>query len=205
MLLRSSWIAFVALATIGGCTPKRLAVVAAPRTTDAEELSPGLTVGRYRLTGVEHLEGSELDSLYRFSDGSSAAITAFRYDIPSDVRVSGARNDWTKREGAKFEAVQPTLVAQGRIDSYRIAFASAQMVTVDADSVFEHSVAIAVRVRGDIRIDFQYLYVVCNRFLKLRGSFFGDTWRESEFPNFAREVMRVVHASAVRLPSKGCY
>lgn len=204
--MRYRWLSILSLATAAGCGGRPLAVVTAPRTASAEALLPGLTVGRYRLTGAEPIEGAPLDSVYRFTDGTSATVSAFRYDVPADVREGRAREKWTEREGLKFEAIQPILVSQGRIESFRVAFSDLAFVAVETDSILEHSVAVAVRSDDEVWMDFQYLYLVCGRFLKLRGSFARDAWQQSEFPNFSRELMRVVRASSARLQANdACY
>jgi hypothetical protein len=169
-------------------------------------LIPGLSVGRFRLTDAERLGTTPVDSIYRFSDGSPALVSAFRYDLPSDARKRGEAVAWTQRQGALFKEAQSIFLARREIDAFRVAFDTSQFVAVPADSVFEHSIAIAVRRRGVAYMEVQYVYLVCDGFLKLRGTFASEAWPRSEFPAFAREVMRIARRSAVPSRANGaCY
>lgn len=150
-------------------------------------------VGRYHLTEVRAIQGYPADTIYRFTDGSAARVSAIRYYVPEDVKTSQDSALWTVREGAKFALVQAEQVRRGAIESYEVAFTDTS--TVDDVRLFEHAVAIAVRRNGRIDVEFQYLYLVGGRFLKARGTFPSDQWTTSEFPNFARELARRVAAA----------
>jgi hypothetical protein len=45
-------------------------------------------------------------------------------------------------------------------------------------------------------MDFQYLYLIDGRFLKVRATFPGELWKTGEMPNFAREVAGRAHRAS---------
>lgn len=194
----STWLAPLALSFVLGCASAPAAVVSAPRLASGDSLAPGLTIGAFRLTEVGTIDGYPLDTIFRFANGSSAFVSAIRYPIPRDVRFGSESAKWTQREGAKFAAIQDVFVSQKRISAFKVVFDSAQVVSVDGDSIFEHSVAIEVRTTNGTRMDLQYVYAVCNRFLKVRGTFPADTWPRGAFADFSREVLRLTRAAEVR-------
>jgi hypothetical protein len=187
-MIRRSLLAPLAIALLAaGCQARGIERTAAP----APDPSAGSeAVGKYRLSGAEALSSGEGDSLFRFSDGTAAYLTVFRYAVPEEVKVGPDSQAWTAREGAKFEAIQPILVQQGRIETYRTAFNNTREVDLDGVRVLESAIAIGVRANGNVRMDFQYLYLVHGRFLKVRGTFPGQTWQTSDIANFSREIAR---------------
>jgi hypothetical protein len=150
-------------------------------------------VGRYRLTAREAI-GPVGDSLFRFSDGSKIRLTVFRYAVPPDILANADSGAWTTTEGAKFEEVQPYRVRERQIDEYKLAFADTSRQNVGDTSVTEHATAIAVKSRGEVLMDFQYLYLIRGRFLKVRATVPGNAWSTAGIPDFAREVARRVQA-----------
>jgi hypothetical protein len=163
----------------------------------ANETSAGATsIGRYRFKVAEVSSSGSRDSIFRYTDGTDAIVSVFRYDVPPDVKIGPDSQSWTAREGGKFEQVQSILLQQGRIENFRTAFADTSDLDIGGVTVTEHSTAIAVRAGGRVRMDFQYLYLVGGRFLKVRGTFPGDSWRTSEIADFSREVARRTHATS---------
>ena len=151
-----------------------------------------MQVGRYRLTRREWIRGTSNDSAYHFTDGSPTRVTVFLYAIPADVQVGPDSQSWTAREGKKFEQVQPLLVQQGVMDMYKVAFANSEEMTVGARKIVQHATAIAVRRRGGVAVDFQYLYLVAGQFLKIRATVPSEGWERTDVPTFAREMARRV-------------
>jgi hypothetical protein len=147
-------------------------------------------LGRYRLARRDGVEGAPADSAYRYSDGSPTRVTVFVYQIPIDVQVGADSQSWTQREGEKFEEVQPLLVQHGMIGAYEVAFANTGEITAANRKVTEHATAIAVRSHGQVAVDFQYLYLVAGRFLKIRATVPSDGWEKTDVPVFAREMAR---------------
>lgn len=175
------------------CAPVTGARSSAPASTTEGSAT---RIGRYELTRSELLGSTTRDSIYRYTDGTKSTISVIRYDVSEGAKIGVDSQAWTAREGEKFELVQSALVEQGRIESFRTAFSNTQELVVDGTVLREHSIAIAVRARGSVYMDFQYLYLVGGRFLKVRGTFPGESWKTSEIPNFAREIARRVHRSA---------
>ena len=147
-------------------------------------------LGRYKLTRREGIEGEPNDSAYHYSDGSRTRVTVFVYGIPVDVQVGADSQSWTPREGKKFEEVQPLLVQRGMIGAYELAFANTGEITAANRKITEHATAIAVRSRGQVAVDFQYLYLVAGRFLKVRATVPSDGWEKTDVPTFARVLAR---------------
>lgn len=147
-------------------------------------------LGRYRLTSRDGVEGAPNDSAYRYTDGSQTRVTVFVYDIPVDVQVGADSQSWTPREGKKFEEVQPLLVQRGMLGAYEVAFANTGEITAANHKITEHATAIAVRSHGRVAVDFQYLYLVAGRFLKIRATVPGDAWAKTDVPTFSREMAR---------------
>ncbi len=132
----------------------------------------------------------------RTPNDSPATVSVIRYSVPNELKSSADSTIWTTVEGERFEEVQSVLMQQGRIEGFEKAYSTTTDVEVDDAVLREHAIAIAVRSRGVIRMDFQYLYTVKGRFLKVRGTFPGDSWKTSDFPEFAREVARRVYRAS---------
>jgi hypothetical protein len=173
------------------CGPKPQTAPAPTLPTDAARTSRiPAQLGRYRLTNRHAVEGAPNDSAYRYTDGSETRVTVFVYAIPVDVQVGADSQSWTPREGMKFEEVQPLLVQRGMIGAYEVAFANTGEITAANRKITEHATAIAVRSRGQVAVDFQYIYLVAGRFLKIRATVPSDGWEKTDVPTFAREMAR---------------
>jgi hypothetical protein len=147
-------------------------------------------LGRYKLIDRHGVEGAAGDSAYRFTDGSATHVTVFVYAIPRDVQVSPDSQSWTTLEGKKFQEVQPLLVERGMIGAYQLAFANNNDLTIGNRTVNEHATAIVIRSRGQVAVDFQYLYLVAGRFLKVRATVPQKGWEKTDVPTFARALAR---------------
>jgi len=167
----------------------RTASVPVPATGSTPGRIPA-QIGRYRLTRRDGVNGFPNDSAYRFSDGSATRVTALIYSIPPDVQVGPDSQSWTMREGEKFQEVQPLLVRRGAIEAFSVAFANSGEIKVENHSIPEHATAIAVRSRGNVTVDFQYLYLVDGRFLKVRATVPSEGWERTDVPVFARDLAR---------------
>jgi hypothetical protein len=159
-----------------------------PRPSTANRIPTQL--GRYKLTRRDAVEGAPNDSAYRYTDGSATRVTVFVYAIPIDVQVGADSQSWTPREGEKFEEVQPLLVQRGMIGAYEVAFANTGEITAANRRITEHATAIAVRTHGQVAVDFQYVYLVAGRFLKIRATVPSDGWEKTDVPIFARDLAR---------------
>lgn len=182
------------LFTATACASRVSSSVAAPAVTPETRGRGAIPsqVGHYRLTRVEAVKYLPADTLYRFTDGSASILTVIRYSIPEDVKIDADSQVWTTREGEKFERIQQVLLGRGSIESYRTFLSHAQSVELADTRLMEHATVLATRRQGTSTMDFQYLYLVGGRFLKVRGTFFGEQWQTSEFPAFARELARRV-------------
>jgi hypothetical protein len=191
-MMRSSLLALSALVCIA-CAPTAVRPTVTPSATSEAGIA---AIGRYRLTHSQLLPETSRDSIFRYSDGTASIVSVFRYDVPEDVKVVVDSQAWIAREGEKFAQVQDAFVEQGKIESYRVAFSGTNELAVDGAVLGEHSIAIAVKARGAVRMDFQYLYLIDGRFLKVRATFPGELWKTGEMPNFAREVARRAHRAS---------
>lgn len=134
--------------------------------------------------------------MYRFTDGSAAILTAIRYSIPQDVKIEADSQAWTTREGEKFERMQQILLGRRTIENYRTLLSHAQSVDLVDTRLLEHATVVSTRRHGTSTMEFQYLYLVGGRFLKVRGTFPGEQWQTSDFLAFARELARRVSLAA---------
>ena len=189
-------VALVCLAATAACSSPASRPTPVPAPASAPRTGSGIPaeIGRYRLTATEAIEPKG-DSLFRFSDGSPVRLTVFRYAVAPDVRVAADSQSWTSAEGMKFEAVQPYRVSAHQIDEYKVAFADTAILDFGDARVTEHSMAVAVKSRGTVMMDFQYLYLIRGRFLKVRATVPADDWMKAEIPGFARELARRVHSA----------
>src|SRR5690349_7039020 len=76
----------------------------APAAASAGDVPSQL--GNYRLTGVEAIKGFPSDTIFRFTDGSAATVSAIRFPVPEDVKEGTDPQAWLTREAAKFAQVQ---------------------------------------------------------------------------------------------------
>ena len=119
----------------------------------------------------------------------------FVYPIPIDVQIGTDSQSWTPREGKKFAEVQPLLVQRGMIGAYEVAFANTGELIAANRKITEHATAIAVRSRGQVAVEFQYVYLVAGRFLKIRATVPSDGWEKTDVPTFSRDMARLLAGS----------
>jgi hypothetical protein len=156
-------------------------------------------VERYRLTRRDAIEGFPGDTAYHFSDGSATILTVIVFAIPADVQVGPDSQSWTAREGKKFMEAQPILAQRRRIDAYEPAFMKTDTLTIGGRVINEHATAVVVRSRGRVVVDFQYLYLVAGRFLKVRATVPSEGWERTDVPIFARAMARHIAQIGDRL------
>ena len=125
------------------------------------------------------------------------------FAIPVDVQVGPDSQSWTVREGVKFRAVQPILVQRRMIDAYEPAFMKTDTLTIGGRVINEHATAIVTRSRGRVSVDFQYLYLVAGRFVKVRATVPSEGWQNTDIPVFARMMARHVAQVGVTLSRGG--
>jgi hypothetical protein len=191
-MMRSSILALSALVCIA-CAPRPVRNTVTPAAPSEVGIA---MIGRYRLARSDLLPETSRDSIYRYSDGTASIVSVFRYDVPEDVKVVADSQAWIAREGEKFAQVQDAFVEQGKIESFRVVYSGMNELDMDGAVIGEHAIAIAVRARGAARMDFQYLYLVDGRFLKVRATFPGELWKAGEMPSFAREFARRAHRAS---------
>jgi hypothetical protein len=113
----------------------------------------------------------------------------FRYLIPPDVQIGPDSEAWAAHEAGKFVEVQPILVRQGRIDNYEVVFVDSAAFAAGKRILVERRILVVTRSRGRVNVDFQYLYLVNGRFLKVRATIPSDGgWENSGVPGFARAL-----------------
>jgi hypothetical protein len=183
----------------GGAPASAPAAAAPPAAAlmPAKDAAMPEQVGSYRLTERAAVSGFPMDSLYRFRDSSRINLSVIRYAGTDQPRLA-ADSQTVAAEGAKFAAVQQLLVERGAIQSFEVAFAGTSMISLGGVRIPEHATAVAVRSRGRVGVELQYLYVVGGKFLKVRASLPEDGWQSSDVPRFAREVARQLLQSSRR-------
>ena len=150
-------------------------------------------VGAYKLTERAVVRAAPTDSLFRFSNGSNTIVTVFVYEVPPDVRVDADSQKWTAREGDKFKQVQAARQQRGDFSEFVVSFSDSTRFAAGGRQLLEHKIGTPVRLNsGAIVIDFQFLYLIDGRFLKVRATVPEAGWQETTVGGFARELARLV-------------
>ncbi len=146
-------------------------------------------IGAFKLTERAIVRGLPTDSLFRFSDGSRTILTVIIYDVGPEVKVDADSQKWTAREGELFKAVQDIRRSRGQIVAYALAFSDTTRFAVGERKILEHSIAMSTRYPdGAIDVDFQYLYLIGGKFVKVRATVPEQGWQQTKVPSFAREL-----------------
>lgn len=188
----------VALISVFGCAsvPASSPPPGAERATQATAAVTGnlyasipAAVGDFKLMERAAVSEAPADSLFRYSDGSRTNLTVFIYDVPDEVKVDNDAQKWTAREGEKFREIQEVQKRRGRIADYQVAFSDTTRQTRGAHSILEHRIATPVRFpNGAIAVDFQFLYLIGGKFVKVRATVPEQGWEQTNVPSFAREL-----------------
>lgn len=193
--LSRSAILTVGLATIGACGPRS---GVGPSTTQPPPAAGSLetkalgfelpaSVRSYRLTESYPVEGHPRDRGFRYSDGSRTRVSVFVYPADSAVAVAEPRRA-VASEGPLFSESLPVGVQRGWYDAYNVAFAHADSLEVDGQLVFGHVTAAPTKSDGRVNVEFQYLYLVGTRFVKVRATVPAEGWRNTDVPLLAKEL-----------------
>jgi hypothetical protein len=146
-------------------------------------------IGQFKLTERMTVRGMA-DSIYRFSDGSKTNLSV----IVFDVTIDGGDNDtqkWVALEGNKFQEAQEIRRNRGLIAAYVLAYSDTTRFLVGSRNLLEHNIAMPTRYpNGAITVEMQYLYLIDNKFVKVRGSIPEPGWQQTRVPSFARELAR---------------
>ncbi len=142
----------------------------------------------YHLTETGPLADTSLGVRYRYAGPPRELVTVFLYPIPADVRTGEDLQAWVSAEGKKFEAMLPLGVQRGFWEQYAGAFANAEPIAVEGGTVPGFIAGAATKRNGRISVELQYVYAVCGRFLKVRGTLPQEGWEESDFPTFAKAL-----------------
>jgi hypothetical protein len=148
-------------------------------------------VGDFVLTERSAIGGMPDDTIFRFRDGSAARVSVFVYDVGEDVMAEPDTLKWASLEAEKFEAVQELRRSRGEITAYVVSVSDTARIPAGDRQVLEHSLAVPVRSRDDrISIEFQYLYLIGRRFVKVRATVPEQGWEQTKVRSFARELVQ---------------
>ena len=193
---------FITLLIVAGCSAGPAAV---PVASPAPSVSPAGaarrsiyqripdSVGSYRLTQRSVVRGVPTDSLFRFSNGSRTIVTVLVYDISSDVKVEPDSQKWTFREGEKFKLVQQIRRDRGDISEFTEPLSDSTRMTIGSRQLLEHSIVIPTRYNnGAVTVEYQILYLIDGKFLKVRATIAADDFRKSTVREFSKNLARIV-------------
>ena len=189
--------AFLVVVAAMGCSPAQAPTpVVTPQSALATRAPEGALYARipsevegFKLTAREAVTGAPTDSLFRFRDSSATNLTVFVYDVDANVKVDADSQKWTPREGEKFKAVQEIQRSRGRIAAFSVAFSDTTRFAAGERSILEHSIAIPVRFpNGAVAVEFEYLYLIEGKFVKVRATVPQEGWQKTHVPVFARAL-----------------
>jgi hypothetical protein len=190
--------ALLAVVTVMGCGHSQApSPVVTPQSAPAATRAPEGTlytripseIEGFKLTQRDAVTGAPTDSAFRFRDGSPTILTVFVYGVDADVKVDADSQKWTPREGEKFKAVQEIQRSRGRISAFTVAFSDTTRFAAGERSILEHSIAIPVRFpNGVVAVEFEYLYLIDGKFVKVRASVPEEGWQKTHVPLFARAL-----------------
>ncbi len=142
----------------------------------------------YRLTGSHVFPDASLGTGYRFSGPPGERVTVFVYPITAEKRTGADVQAWVTAEGRTFLQTFPAGVQRGWYQSYADTIAHAEPVTFDGGTVPGFLAGAATKTNGRIAVELQYVYAVCEHFVKVRATLDGATWENSNLPNFAKAL-----------------
>jgi len=175
----------LAMASLLACAPHR------PSVTEPAQSCPVIppSVEDYGLTETNVFENPEDGQSYRFSGPPHENVSVFVYPIGADVQSSGQdEQEWVNAEGAKFQQMFPIGVQRGWYDTFELAFAHPEPLSIAGREVPGFTAAAATRRGQNVTLELQYLYVICDRFVKVRGTLEAGRWAESTLPSFSKAL-----------------
>jgi hypothetical protein len=69
-----------------------------------------------------------------------------------------------------------------------VAFSDPDSVQVDGRVLHGHATAAVTKKAGRVSVELQYLYLLGDTFVKVRGTVPADNWEKTDVPNFARQL-----------------
>jgi hypothetical protein len=148
---------------------------------------PGELTG-YRLTDTKIFPDSANGTGYTFSDGSADRVNVFIYPISPAARVGSDLRAWVAAEGKRFKEILAVGVQRRAWQMYTVMLDHPDSVAIANENIPGYLVVGGTR-RGDIvNVEFQYLFGICDRFVKMRATIDSKTWTESQFPQFAKDL-----------------
>lgn len=188
--MRRLFLPMLAMSALAACAQRSAASGVATSSSAAVAACESPALDRYTLAGSELLPTGPRDSIYRYRDSSTAFVSLIRYAVTPDVRFDADSQAWTLREGDKFPEVQQVLLEAGRQDSNNLLVADSSQIDVGGRAISESMYAMAVTRMRVPTVEVQYLYLIGDRFLKVRGSFQSDQWDRSDIAEWAQASAR---------------
>jgi hypothetical protein len=193
----------LAAATVAGCASLPPAATPAPSpVTGAAPAAKSATnmysripaqIGTFMLRERAIVRGLPTDSVFRFGDASTTTLTVIIYPIPDDIRVEADSQKWTWREGEKFRLVQQIRAQRRAIREFSPPVSDTTRIANGARMIQEHWIIVPTKLNsGAVVVEFQYLYLIDGKFLKVRATVPHETWQDSKVPSFARELAKTV-------------
>jgi hypothetical protein len=185
----------VSLCAVAACSPRAGPHSSPHAAAMAESMDDRMPdrVGEFALTERTAVRGLPRDMMFRYSDGSATRLSVVVYDVGEDVKAEPDSQKWTAWEGEKFEAVQEMRRSRGEIAAYVVAFSGTAHIDAGDRQLLEHSVAVPVRSpNGMVSVEFQYLYLIGGRFVKVRATVPEQGWQQTKVPAFARELAQLL-------------
>ena len=168
-------------------------LVTSSNVTGQEPAKSCLTVpselNGYRLTDTKVFDDSTEGTSYRYKNGSSDLVTMFIYPISPAARRGSDVRDWVAAEGQGFKEVFPAGVQRGWWQEYTAAFDHPDSVLVGTEQIPGYLVAGVTRRGNVVNVELEYLFEMCDRFVKVRGTLASATWNQSLFSRFAKDAV----------------
>ena len=177
-----------------GCSSKPTTPVSAPAPAVVRGVPDSLrtAVGTFRLVSRNVIEGFATDTLFRYADSTGFGVSVFRFPIRDDVKKGSTDPvKWLEAEAAKFIAIQPILRERRAIDSSVVRLTKLVPIYPNGPPAVEYITAIEQWGRRGNTIEVEHLWIVGDRFLKVRGS---ERNRESGMSPTTQFALRLVRA-----------
>ena len=125
------------------------------------------------------------DSVWRYTNGK-AQVSVIRYALTRDAKTGADTSAWLAREGNKFVQVMPMLKRRGAIESYEVK--TSRVGDGPAPPHREYVGVVVSTIKGKRSTELQYLYLVKNRWLKVRASEPGGGDASASVTRFSRAL-----------------
>lgn len=173
--------------------PLSLLLIFNPGRASAQEpVTSCLTVpdelAGFRLTNTKVYPDSANGTAYTFTDASSDRVTVFIYPFSPAARVAPDLHTSVAAEGASFKNILSVGIQRRAWQTYTVMVDEPDSVAVANEHIPGYLVIGGTRRGGTVTVEFQYLFGICDHFVKMRASVDSQTWTESAFPQFARDL-----------------